>query len=621
MIGRRGEKRALSVGMDARVRRAFPALQFGADAFAWAIAVPAATLLRYDLRIGPIDVFGVVIVMVLAIVCQAGIGLGFGLYRRHYNYGSLDEVRVLGMSIGAVAVIATVVVQAAGGSWVPRSVPVLAAFLALALTMVVRFAARLVEERHSGPSLENSEPVIVFGAGASGEQIIKSLMRSSDQRYRPLAILDDDLHKASLRINGLRVRGTRHDAVAVAEEHGARSILIAAPSLSGESLRELTDPFLEADLTVLILPRVSEMIDDTTSLQIRPLTIEDLLGRSPANVDLASISGYVTDRRVLVTGAGGSIGSELCRQLHSFGLAELFMLDRDESGLHSTQMSIAGRPSLGSPSLVLADIRDRERIASVFRELRPDVVFHAAALKHQPLLEKNPSEAWKTNVVGTRNVLDASVDVGVERFVNISSDKAADPAGVLGYSKRICERLTAETAERVGRDYVSVRFGNVLGSRGSMLGVFEHQIARGGPVTVTDPDITRYFMTVSEAVALVIQAGAIGTKGEALVLDMGSPIRIQDVARRLIRQSGRNIEVVYTGLRDGEKLHEVLLGPGEADCRPFHKLISHTSVPPLSFSEAAAAACADGNHRDVSIEMIAAAALSLDGAESRWAAG
>ena len=253
-----------------------------------------------------------------------------------------------------------------------------------------------------------------------------------------------------------------------------------------------------------------------------------------------------------------------------------------------------GRALLDSPNLVLADIRDRDRIFEVFQQQRFEVVFHAAALKHQPLLEFNPSEAWKTNVVGTRNVLEAAEATGVGRLVNISTDKAADPSGVLGYSKRICERLTADAAARTGLPYVSVRFGNVLGSRGSMLGVFEQQVRDGGPVTVTDPEITRYFMTVEEAVALTIQAAAIGAPGEVLVLDMGEPVRIEDVARRMIQQSGEAIRIEHTGLRPGEKLHEVLFGRGEHDSRPNHPLISQVTVPPLSFDAAQAACSVDG---------------------------
>jgi FlaA1/EpsC-like NDP-sugar epimerase len=284
---------------------------------------------------------------------------------------------------------------------------------------------------------------------------------------------------------------------------------------------------------------------------------------------------------VLVTGAGGSVGSELCRQVDRFQPAELMMLDRDESALHAVQLSLSGRALLDSPNLILADLRDAAGIKAIFAERRPEVVFHAAALKHLPLLESYPGEAVKSNVWGTQTVLEASADAGVERFVNISTDKAANPTSVLGYSKRITERLTAHASTVADGTYLSVRFGNVLGSRGSVLTAFAAQIAEGGPLTVTHPDVTRYFMTVQEAVQLVIQAAAIGREGEALVLEMGEPVRIAQVARQMGEQAGRPVEIVYTGLRPGEKLHEELFGVGEDDQRPLHPMISHVSVPPL----------------------------------------
>ncbi len=308
-----------------------------------------------------------------------------------------------------------------------------------------------------------------------------------------------------------------------------------------------------------------------------------MLGRNELEMDVESIADYVTGRRVLVTGAGGSIGSELCRQLHRYAPAELMMLDRDESALHALQLSIHGRALLDSDEVVLCDIRDRAGLHSLFASRRPEVVFHAAALKHLPMLEQYPAEAVKTNVVGTLNVLDACDLVGVSRFVNISTDKAADPSSVLGWSKRISERLTAQRALTDPGIYVSVRFGNVLGSRGSVLTSFAKQIADGGPVTVTDPDVTRYFMTIEEACQLVVQAAAIGAAGEALVLDMGEPVRILDVAKQLIDQSGSPIRVVFTGLREGEKMHEDLFGSEEPrDLRPMHPLVSHVPVPALS---------------------------------------
>jgi FlaA1/EpsC-like NDP-sugar epimerase len=317
---------------------------------------------------------------------------------------------------------------------------------------------------------------------------------------------------------------------------------------------------------------------------IQPISEEELLGRPPSEIDTDAVANYITGRRVLVTGAGGSIGSELCRQLARFDPAALYMLDRDESGLHATQLSIDGRALLDSPELVLADLRDPQRLVEVFDACRPEVVFHAAALKHLTLLEQAPAEAWKTNVVGTQHLIELCELYGVSHFVNISTDKAADPGCVLGYTKRITERLTASAAQYKSHSvYLSVRFGNVLGSRGSVLTAFSAQSQTGGPMTVTDPDVTRYFMTIEEASRLTIYAGAIGRPGEALVLDMGEPVRIMDVAQRFANRHTPPLEIVFTGLRPGEKLHEVLLSTEEHDERPVHELISHVAVPPLSW--------------------------------------
>jgi FlaA1/EpsC-like NDP-sugar epimerase len=299
------------------------------------------------------------------------------------------------------------------------------------------------------------------------------------------------------------------------------------------------------------------------------------------DTDVAEIADYLRDQRVLVTGAGGSIGSELCRQIAAFGPAELLMLDRDESALHAVSLSIHGEARLDLPQAVLADIRDGEALRELFLQRRPDVVFHAAALKHVNMLEQYPAEGWKTNVLGTRNVLEAATAVGVSHFINVSTDKAADPVNVLGRTKRMAERLTATYAQQNEGRFLSVRFGNVLGSRGSVLETFAAQIARGGPLTVTHPDVTRFFMTIPEAVQLVIQAGAIGNGGEALVLDMGQPVRIADVAAQLIAMDGRPINILFTGLRPGEKLHEELFGSHEQDSRPVHPLVSHVPVPAL----------------------------------------
>ena len=587
--------RARRARVDPALRRSFPALQIAADIAAWAVAIPFATVLRYDFALSRPNWTGVLLMVVIAAVLQVAIGAALGMYRRRYHYGSFDEMRVVAASMALVGLVLFTVATIDGGALVPRSVPVLAAFLALVIAAGIRYTARLLEERHLRPAAHLSRPLVVIGAGEAADQLTRTMRRSKDSPYRPVALVDDDPRKRSLRLNGLRVHGTAEDVLEVAAAHGASHVLVAIPSITGERLREMSGPMLDAGMTVLVLPPVESLLGPLATTDIRPLQVEDLLGRHPADIDPSSIAGYVNGRRVLVTGAGGSIGSELCRQLRTYGPSALVMLDRDESGLHATQLSMEGRALLDSPSLVLADIRDRDRLFQVFSQHRPEVVFHAAALKHLPLLEQNPAEGWKTNVVGTRNVIEAAEATGVSRLVNISTDKAADPSSVLGYTKRLGERLTAEAGQRTGLEFASVRFGNVLGSRGSMLGTFQQQVAEGGPVTVTHAEVTRYFMTVSEAVALTIQAGALADPGEVLVLDMGEPVRIADVARRLIDQADRPVSITYTGLRQGEKLHEVLLGENEIDDRPKHPLISQVAVPPLTFEQARAACAVAGS--------------------------
>lgn len=311
------------------------------------------------------------------------------------------------------------------------------------------------------------------------------------------------------------------------------------------------------------------------------LDVAELLGRPTVSAGLGPVAGSLRGRRVLVTGAGGSIGAELCRQIHRHNPAELFVLDRDESALHGLLLSIHGRARLDSPCVILADIRDPGALGAAMRASRPEVVFHAAALKHLPILERYPDEAWQTNVLGTIAAVEAARGVDVGTFVNMSTGNAVNPVSVLGRAKRIGERVVADAAARTAATFLSVRFGNVLGSRGSVLTTFAGQLASGHPLTVTHPDATRYVMTTSEAVGLTLRAAAIGRPGEALVLDMGDPARITELAEMLMVLSGTRVPIVFTGLRKGEKLHEELFGPGEVDLRPAHPAISHISVPPL----------------------------------------
>jgi FlaA1/EpsC-like NDP-sugar epimerase len=564
--------------------------QMAVDIAAWAAGLYFAMVLRFESFVpddwGSFHLTGLLAAVAVAAGVQAASGLALGLYIGRWRFGTLDEVSHLVASVVITAAGLVVFDLMSNPLLVPASIPLAGGLLALVFMGGARYTWRLVLERDLRPEGEGTRRVLVFGAGEGGVQTLTAMLRNPTSPYLPVAMLDDDPAKRNLRVMGLHVVGGRTALARAAAEHQADTVVFAMPGAGSDLLRELCDLAVEAGLEILVLPPLSELFSGAIGVaDIRPLTMADLLGRHVIDTDVASIAGYLTNRRVLVTGAGGSIGSELCHQIVRFAPAELVMVDHDESALHALELRIDGRALLDDRNVVVCDIRDASRMQRVFDEHRPDVVFHAAALKHLPLLEMHPGEAVKTNVWGTLNVLQAARTSGVRRFVNISTDKAADPTSVLGYSKRVAERITAHASTDTEGTYLSVRFGNVLGSRGSVLTAFHVQIEAGGPVTVTHPEVTRYFMTVEEAVELVIQAGAVGQDGEALVLDMGEPVRIADVARRLVAQASRSVEIVFTGLRPGEKLHEVLLGSGELDQRPSHPLISQVRVPPLSTDE------------------------------------
>jgi FlaA1/EpsC-like NDP-sugar epimerase len=553
------------------------------DFLAWAAGLSIAMVVRFDGFEWGESFRGELLVAVLVAGALTAVVTVVNHRRRGFaRYGSFEELARTATTYAVVGFVLLVLNRVMSSHIVPDSVVVAGSMAAFVVGGAVRYLYRRLRTRAQRPA-STAEAVLVFGAGDGGEQTIEAMVRDPASPYRPAALVDDDPLKKDLTIRNVRVEGTRHDLAELTRRHGATMLVIAIPSAGSELIRELSGLGTEAGLAVRVLPGVEELFGAPVAVDdIRPITETDLLGRDAVVTDLTAIAGYLQGKRVLVTGAGGSIGSEICRQVHLFSPAELVMLDRDESALHALQLDLHGRAMLDSRNLVVADIRDTKRMHVVFAEHRPHVVFHAAALKHLPLLEMHPTEAVESNVFGTLNVLDAAGAVGVERFVNISTDKAADPCSVLGYTKRLAEGLTAHAATRYDGTYLSVRFGNVLGSRGSVLTAFRSQIANGGPVTVTHPDVTRYFMTVHEAVQLVVQAGAVGRAGEALVLDMGEPVRIADVAHQLAAQAPRPVEIVYTGLRPGEKLHEALLAVGETDERPAHPLISHVPVPVLT---------------------------------------
>ncbi len=556
------------------------------DAGCWAGALVAATALRHEFDLARIDP-GLVPALAVATAAVLGFGLALRVYGGRYNVGTVDDAILVGAATLLVGAVVFVVNLLPATTTVPRSVPLIATPVALVVAVGARLAVRLYRERHARPDRGACERVVVFGAGPDGQQLVRSMVSDPNSGYLPVALLDDDPDLRGRRHCGVTVCGTHDDVTTVAAATRADLLVVARRAADAGTVRGLAAAATEAGLGVKVLPPLSELLRPWVGHgDLRDLDIADLLGRRPVDIDLAAIAGYLGGRRVLVTGAGGSIGSELCRQIHRFGPAELLMLDRDESALHATQLSLYGSGLLDSPDIILADIRDTESVEAIFKERRPQVVFHAAALKHLPLLEQYPDEAWKSNVIGTRTVLHAARLVEVERFVNISTDKAANPVSVLGRSKRIGERFVAHVAGEADGVLLSVRFGNVLGSRGSVLSTFAEQIAAGIPITVTHPDVTRFFLTIPEAVQLAVYAAAIGRPGEALVLDMGSPVRIADVARQLMVMTGRSTPIVYTGLRPGEKLHEELLGDGEVDRRPIHPAVSHVEVPELDPAEA-----------------------------------
>ncbi len=565
-------------GVDAG-RSRLPMVHFVVDSAMWALAFPLSVWLRYDFNPAQLrqSLIGAI---VLAIVLQGAFGLIYGQYRRRWRWGSFDEARSVAftaLSVGVVATVALWPIQS-----IPRSVPAMAAGLSLLGQLTARSLWRAFRDHRATNSADATSRVIVVGAGAGAVLALQMMRDSDDTPFVPVALIDDDSRKRNLRIAGVQVVGTTSDLISVAKRFNADSVLIAVPSASRSFVADVTADANLVGLSVFTLPTVERLFGSVVPDDIRPVDADELLGRQTVDIDSETITQYITGKRVMVTGAGGSIGRELCRILSGFSPSELHMLDRDESALHGTQLLLTGRALLDDPSVVLADIRDPQRVDEVFATLRPEVVFHTAALKHLPLLESYPDEGWKTNVVGTINLLKAAHTYGTKRFVNVSTDKAAAPTSVLGLTKRITERIAAWANVPGGLTCVSVRFGNVLGSNGSVLKAFEAQAAARGPITVTHPDVTRYFMTVSEAARLTVHAGGIGKAGEVMILDMGQPVRIIDVAKRFANRHQPPLDIEFTGLRPNEKLHEVLVSSDEVARCGVHPRIKHVDVPPLA---------------------------------------
>lgn len=520
-------------------------------------------------------------------------------HRHSWQFTSLWDVVAITAAMAAAAlimagsrlVLVELFMMAGRGPAVVLPFGVVAADLALSIvgTVGIRALRRLqVEERETrrlragatsgGRSTRRRRRVLLIGAGRAGGMIAREIQSRPDLDLHAVGFVDDDQAKQRQVIHGLEVLGASGDLPDIVDEQQIDEAIITIADPPGEAVRRLTDICRDAGIDAKIIPGVFEILGGMVNLsRLRPVRIEDLLRRDPVELDTSSIAGLVADTVVLVTGAGGSIGSELCRQLLRFSPRELVLVDQAEGALWAIHRELEALDTGVEVVPAIADVCDATRIRRLVRGHQPTLVFHAAAHKHVPMMETNPGEAVKNNVVGTRTVVDACADLGVGRFVLVSTDKAVNPTSVMGATKRIAERYVQHRANELGRAFVSVRFGNVLGSTGSVVPVFEQQIADGGPVKVTDPEMRRYFMTIPEASQLVVQAGAIGAGGEVFVLDMGEPVRIVDLARDLIRLTGLepdvDIPIEFTGVRPGEKLFEELALGSEHTDRTTHPSI------------------------------------------------
>ena len=549
------------------------------DLTSWWAASTLATLLRFDAELPAGMATEMVTFGLVAALAAVIINFGFSLYTGKYASSSLEEVIALCLSTAITIIMLFTLRVITDFSLVPRSVPIVAGTLAIIFMLVSRI---LTSPKFTKllPRQSNGEKTLVYGAGIAGRQIVEQMLWQDD-KYNPIGFLDDDPAKSNLRIFGRRVMGNVDTLEVIVKKFEIRILIVAISGIDSTTLLDLERRCRSLSVDLRVIPTTFEIMSGAVSLtDISEISEEDLLGRRAIGSDDSEIAKFISGKRVLVTGAGGSIGSEIVRQVDRYAPASLAMFDRDETALLNLQLSMDGTGLLTQDGLLLGDIRDAERVNQVFSEVRPDIVFHAAALKHLTTLERFPEEAYKTNVVGTQNILNASVAHGVTTFVNVSTDKAADPTSELGKSKLITERFTAGISSS-DHKYISVRFGNVIGSNGSFIHTFRQQIKLGGPITVTHPEVTRFFMTVSEAVHLVLQSAIIGRHGETLILDMGAPVRISDIAKHMIEVSKREIDIVFTGLRTGEKLHENLVAPSEVIEIREHPSIMHTRVEPL----------------------------------------
>ena len=568
--------------MDARMGGQL--LKFAVDLLLWGAALPLAYYLRIESAM-PRHMDDILLVTVMVLPLKAVIIYMLGLHRQSWTKAGLwDMMRIVqGITLATFAFF-IVLALAQDNVFVPRSVPLIEGAVAILMLSSVRMLMRTLDEGARRQNVRNSERgaerVLVAGAGEAGTMLAREVSRRPESHLEIIGFLDDNASKQKKWFLGYEVLGKLSDLEHMARKHNANKVIIAMPTAPGEVVRNVVTMAQQAGIASQIMPGLYELLTRNFHIaQLRDVNLADLLRRDQVMLDVAPISDYLYDRTVLVTGAGGSIGSEIVRQMMAFNPAHVVLLGRGENSIYQAEREFrADHPSIRFTP-VIADVRDRESLEYVFREYGPHVVFHAAAHKHVPLMEANPEQAIFNNVGGTRNLCDLALEYGVERFVNVSTDKSVNPTSIMGSSKRIAENVVQRAAakSKEGQSFVSVRFGNVLGSRGSVVPLFRKQIEEGGPVTITHPDMTRYFMTIPEASQLVLQAGGLCSNGSVYVLDMGRPVRIVDLAHDLIRlcgmEPGEDIEIAFTGMRPGEKLFEELLTAEEGTTATHHSKI------------------------------------------------
>lgn len=516
----------------------------------------------------------------------------FGLFHGIWRYTGSRDLENLAKATVAASVVLALCIQFSGITGFPRSILVVESMLALLFAGGLRYSIRAFAQVASTIERADQRRVLIVGAGDSGEMLLREMLKTMRERYQAVGFVDDDSLKLGLQIHGVPVLGQIADVRQIIAQHAIEEVVIAIPSASGREMRRILDQCHVAGVGIRTLPSFEDLIGGRVTFnQIREVAIEDLLGRDPVQLDNTAISGVIRGEVVLVTGAGGSIGSELCRQVSRFGPRQLVLVEQAENALYHIHRELKPRFPAVDVVPVIADICDAGRVREIMQHYRPRLVLHAAAHKHVPMMEANPGEAVKNNVGGTRVAAEAAHEAGVKRFVMISTDKAVNPTSVMGCSKRVAELFVQAIAQRSKTTFVTVRFGNVLGSNGSVVPLFKEQIARGGPVTVTHPEMVRYFMTIPEASQLVLQAGAMGRSGEIYILDMGEPIRILTLAEDLITLSGlkpyEDVEIVFTGIRPGEKLFEELSVTEENAVKTRHPKIyvGRSQVRPWSVLE------------------------------------